>query len=181
MSYNCDPPIWARAGECLHEVLAEHTGMKLLGTTRACPSLYICIILTFKLPVMENEPCFLDWALLATKSRSLAFTRVTSNSKELMPLCREGLSDQGICCKVNSGTIMKVEHQMLVILPHCLNYHCSLPTGYKNLSNISQVKWLYFMFGLDGGKGNYYLMSISNTLTLHISQSSSLNLLLLIP
>ena len=118
-------------GECLYEVLAEHVGMKLLGTTRAHPSLYIHIILTFELPVTENEPCFLDWALLTMKSRSSIFMKVTSNSKELMPVCREGLSDQGICCKVNAGVIMKVEHQMLVISPHHLNHHCSSPTGYS--------------------------------------------------
>ena len=35
-----------------------------------------------------------------------------------------------------------------------------LPTTYKNLSDISQAKWLYFMFGLDGGKENQYFISM---------------------
>ena len=76
VSYKSGPPVSRGARDLSDKMLAKKVQVILLCTTIAYPFENFCIVLPFRFPVTQYEPCLLNWDLLTMKGSGPALVSI---------------------------------------------------------------------------------------------------------
>jgi len=77
--YKSGPPVSGRARDRSDKMLAKKVRVILLCTTITYPFEYFCIVLPFRFPVAQYEPCLLNRDLLTMKGSGLALASIVTD------------------------------------------------------------------------------------------------------
>ena len=105
VSYKSGPPVSRRARDLSDKMLAKKVQVILLCTTITYPFETFCIVLPFRFPATQYKPCLLNRDLLATKGSGPALASIVIDLRQLVPVPRECLRDEGEGGKVNSRVL----------------------------------------------------------------------------